>query len=241
MRLIPALRWGPIAVLLSIGTFAVAACTTPTSPSSTDSGGGSGGGSGGTGSGSVGMATLNINITDSPFSEADAVLVTFNEVSVHRSGSGWETLPFAGGFGERTCDLKKLQGPTDLLGVGSLPPGHYTQIRLHVDEARIFFDNASVGPACAPAITPPAGDSADVKVPSGEVKLNRQFTLTSGATTTILLDFDGDKSIKQTGGGNSGGNGNGNSNGRGNNPSDDDDDELGSYMMTPVIGVVSVQ
>ena len=48
----------------------------------------------------------------------------------------------------------------------------------------------------------------------------------------MLLDFDGDRSIKQTGGGN--GNGNGNGNG-GSGAS------TASYSMSPVIRVVSVQ
>jgi hypothetical protein len=47
------------------------------------------------------------------------------------------------------------------------------------------------------------------------VKLNRQFDVPAGGATTILLDFDGDRSIHETG------------NGR--------------YMMRPVIAVVSVQ
>jgi hypothetical protein len=54
-----------------------------------------------------------------------------------------------------------------------------------------------------------------VDVPSGVVRLNREFDLTSTTATTILLDFDGDKSVHMTGN--------------------------GKYMMTPVIGVVSVQ
>ena len=36
-------------------------------------------------------------------------------------------------------------------------------------------------------------------VPSGEVKLNREFTLAAGGSVNILLDFDGDKSIHQQG------------------------------------------
>jgi hypothetical protein len=131
-------------------------------------------------------------------------------------------MPFASGGGSRTCDLKKLQGHTDVLGVGPLAAGHYTQVRLVVSTANIYFDNPSSGPACAPAIAAPAGKSASVDVPSGEVKLNHQFTIASSAST-MLIDFDGDRSIKQTGSGN--GNGKGNS----------------KYMMTPVIRVVSVQ
>jgi hypothetical protein len=197
-----------------------------TSPGSGSGGGSSGGGSSGGGSGSGGSSpatgSLAIRITDSPFSDAKALLVTFSDVTVHRADvESWQTIPFAAGT-SRTCDLKKLQGPTDVLGVGSLPAGHYTQVRLVVASANIYFDSASSGPACAPSIAAPAGKSAPVDVPSGEVKLNHEFTTTSSATT-MLLDFDGDQSVKQTGSDN----GKGNSNTK--------------YLMTPVIRIVSVQ
>jgi len=203
----------------------------PSGPDSTSGGSGGAGGNGasggsnGGGSSSSVTGSLAINITDSPFSDAKALLVTFAEVNVHRSdGDSWQTMPFASGGASRTCDLKKLQGRTDVLGVGPLPAGHYTQIRLVVSSANIYFDNQSGGPACAPAIAAPSGKSAPVDVPSGEVKLNREFTI-AGSATTMLLDFDGDQSIKQIGSSN--GNGKGNSNTK--------------YMMTPVIRIVSVQ
>jgi len=165
---------------------------------------------------SSGARTLNLMITDSPFSDAKAVLVTFSEVSVHRSdGDSWERLPFADGGGTRTCDLKKLETAEDLLGVGALSAGRYTQIRLMVSQAKLYFDNAAAGSACATVFPVPAGSSADLEIPSGEVKLNREFELKESGATTILIDFDGDKSIHQTG------------NGR--------------YTMSPVISVVSVQ
>jgi uncharacterized protein DUF4382 len=126
----------------------------------------------------------------------------------------------------RTCDLKKLNGPVDVLGVASLPAGKYTQIRLNVSTAAIYFDAPSTGPACAPSITPPGGAFEPVTIPSGEIKLNNEFTL-AGAGTTITLDFDGDQSVRQTGGGNGRGNSGGTSSGK--------------YMMSPVIRVVSVQ
>src|SRR6185295_6930980 len=89
---------------------------------------------------SGGAGTLNMRLTDSPFSDAKAVLVTFSGVSAHREDSDWTTVPFpadAGGVAvtERTCDLKKLQGPVDVLGGGLLTAGHYTQIRLMVKQA----------------------------------------------------------------------------------------------------------
>lgn len=181
------------------------------------SSGGGGSVSGSTASTSAGEGTGTVLLTDSPFSDAQAVLVTFTEVAVHKSGGGWQTLPFAPPSASRTCDLKKLQGAQDILGTGPLPTGHYTQIRLMVSSATLYFDSATdpKEPACAPAIAAPAGSSASVEVPSGEIKLNREFDVTSNNVTTITLDFDGERSIHQTG------------NGR--------------IMMKPVVAVVSVQ
>jgi len=214
------------AVLLVAGAFACSGSgtpATPTDPAAAGSSSTSGGGASGSG-GSTG--TLAIHITDSPFSDAKALLVTFSEVTVHSANPGdWKTLPFASGS-TRTCDLKKLNGATDVLGIGSLPAGKYTQVRLNVSRAVIYFDAPSAGAPCAPQIAAPAGDSAPVDIPSGEVKLNNEFTI-AGPATTMLLDFDGDKSVHQTGSGNGNGNGNGNKNGK--------------YMMMPVIRVVSVQ
>jgi uncharacterized protein DUF4382 len=159
-------------------------------------------------------ARFNLRLTDSPFSDARAVLVTFSEVTAHRSDSDWTKVPFADGGASRTCDLKKLENSEDVLGTGPLPPGEYTQVRLVVQSARLYFDNPADGPACATAIVPPAGRMADLRIPSGEVKLNRGFTLAAEATTTMVLDFDGDRSIHQTGN--------------------------GVYMMSPVIGITRV-
>ncbi|HTM26420.1 MAG TPA: DUF4382 domain-containing protein [Vicinamibacterales bacterium] len=159
-------------------------------------------------------ATLNVMLKDSPFGDAKALLVTFSSVSAHLSGGDFMPLAFASGATSRTCDLKKLTTAQDVLGTGPLPTGHYTELRLVVASASIYFDNASAGSPCAPTIAAPGGRSAAVDVPSGEVRLNREFDVTSTTATTMLLDFDGDQSVKDTG------------NGR--------------YRMTPVISVVSV-
>jgi hypothetical protein len=170
------------------------------------------------------MTSLTVMLKDSPFGDARALLVTFSEVNVHAAGGDWITVPFAAAAGSRTCDLKKLEAAQDILGVGQLPAGHYTQLRLVVSSAAIYLQNASNGPACAPTIAAPGGTSASVDIPSGELKLNREFDLAASGGTTILLDFDGDQSLKLTGSGN--GNGHGN--------------DGGKYLMTPVIGIVSV-
>jgi uncharacterized protein DUF4382 len=209
--------------ILLAASFACSHSETPVTPTTNAAPNPTGGGPGGT---SSTMGSLAIHLTDSPFSDAKALLVRFSEVSVHNADTGdWKTLPFASGT-TRTCDLKKLNGATDVLGVGSLTAGKYTQIRLNVASAGIYFDNASVGGPCAAQIAAPAGQSAPVDIPSGEVKLNNEFTV-SGSGTKIVLDFDGDQSVHQTG--------SANGNGRGNAPSNS------KYIMSPVIRVVSVQ
>lgn len=186
-----------LTVMSACAVFALACGGSPTSPSAS-------------------TGTLNLRLTDSPFSDAKAVLVTFSEVSAHRdTDAGFTPLSFAGGATTRTCDLKKLEGAEDVLGVGALAAGHYTQVRLVVSGAKIYFDNASAGSACAAEVAPPEGASATLTIPSGEVKLNRQFEVAEGGSTTMVLDFDGDKSIHATG--------------------------AGAYMMSPVIAVKSVQ
>ena len=160
-------------------------------------------------------STLHVMIKDSPYSDAKALLVTFSEVSAHISGSGgFNMLPFSGGGTSRTCDLKKLQTAQDILGTGTLAAGHYTQVRLVVTSAVLYFDNASSGAACAPTIAAPAGRNANVTVSSGDVKLNREFDVTSSGATTILVDFNGDQSVTLQ--------------------------SNGEYRMSPVIAVVSV-
>ena len=214
-------------VSLMIGALACSGGQTSTSPTSSASsstvasGGNASGGSSGS---SNGTATLAIHLTDSPFSDAKAFLVTFSEVSVHSADTGaWTTLAFTGGATSRTCDLKQLQaGGTDLLGTTPLTVGgKYTQIRLTVTSALLYFNPIPpLGMPCLSGFTPPAGGTS-VKIPSGEVKLNQEFTVGAGSAA-IVLDFDGDQSVHQTGSGN--GNGHGNP----------------GYIMSPVIRVVSV-
>jgi hypothetical protein len=206
-----------IAVLLTASALACSgtSTSTPTAP------GTSGGASSSNGGTSATTAPLTVKLTDSPFSDAKALLVTFSEVSVHNADNdSWQVISNT----SRTCDLKQLNGPVDVLGVGSILTGHYTQVRLVVTSASIYFDNAASAPACQSTMTPPAGTSASVTVPSGEIKLNREFTVTD-AGATMTLDFNGDQSVKQTG----------SSNGRGGSNS------TNKYIMTPVISIQSVQ
>jgi len=174
------------------------------------------------GTGSSGTGTLTVMIKDSPIAQPTAVLVTFSELSAHKSGDGtsegdWVTVPFAAST--LTCDLMRLTNAKDVLGSGTLPAGHYTQLRVTVTDVKIYFETATSGPACAATMTtdpsPATEEAIPVDVPSGTLKLNREFNVPAAGLTTILLDFDAQKSIHQTGN--------------------------GKYKMTPVIAVVSVE
>ncbi len=153
---------------------------------------------------------FRVMLKDTPFGDAKAVLVTFSDVSVHASGGAWTTVLTT----PRTCDLKQLQNAQDVLGATTLTAGHYTQVRLTVSSAALYWQNAAPAGACAASITV-GGDYSTIEVPPGQLILNRPFDVGSAGTITMLIDFDGDKSINQTGN--------------------------GAYMMQPVISVVSVQ
>jgi len=188
-------------IALGLSLFALACSGSPTDPSRS--------------------GNLRLMITDAPFDDASALHVTFTEVKAHREdgAGGWLTVPFAGSPAAttRTCNLKKLDGPFDILGAASLDAGQYTQIRLVVQSAQIYFGGTATGePACATALAAPGGAMSEtLEIPSGEVKLIHPFALTSNGTTTIELDFDGGQSVNQTG------------NGR--------------YRMTPVIKILAVK
>lgn len=142
-----------------------------------------------------GGGTLVVQMHDAPFNEAEAVLVTFSDVSVRRDSGSMETLSFDGGA-TRTCDLKRLEdGHNELLASGSPPEGRYTQIRLAIADAHLYFENKTAMPACEARAETPGGRDRTVSIPSRVVTLNTDFEVHGGTRTTIILDFDGEKSI----------------------------------------------
>jgi hypothetical protein len=139
-----------------------------------------------TGCGSQG--TLVLQITDQPTPlQLETVDVTLSEVQVHFVGednstnttTGWHTIV----EGPVTYDLMQLINVTELLGQKDLPVGKYTQIRLVVDSATATI----------------AGESVELEIPSGEVKLVHGFDIEPGKTLTLTLDFDAQESIHAAG------------------------------------------
>ena len=168
-----------------------------------------------------GTGTFNLRLKDAPLPETMALLVTFSDVTAHVDGVGGSNkVAFANTTTTtdvtRTCDLLKLQNATDVLGVGQLPAGHYTMVRLVVKEAKLYDHQSPDGFTCVTGdvTTPPEGTPVNVQISGGEVKLNREFTVPEGGVTNMLIDFDAEKSVHQTGN--------------------------GQWMMSPVISVLEV-
>lgn len=145
------------------------------------------GGGGSSSSSSTGI--VSIGITDAkPLlpSGTTGVLITFNEVSVHRAGGGgWTSLPLA--QSPYTLDLYQF---TDGTGTDLVPPvelvtGKYTQIRIGVTEAKIVIN----------------GNEEQVEIPSEYLKTDKQFdfVVVGGGAVDLTVDFDLSQSIVVTG------------------------------------------
>jgi hypothetical protein len=141
----------------------------------------------------AGMGAVKINLTDAPGNYLE-VNVDIKQVRIHvsddsTSNDGWLDLPTNAGI----YNLLDLQNGIDTTVVDStfIPAGKVSQIRF------------VLGPDCSVMTS----DSVlhDLKVPSGEqsgLKINVHKSIPLGQALHVLLDFDAEKSIKQTGNGN---------------------------------------
>jgi hypothetical protein len=143
--------------------------------------------------------TLTVRLTDSPFGAARAVLITFSEVAVLR-GNDWERVPFPDGSTSTwTCDLKKLENNAqDVIAAGTLPLAEYTWVRFTIQSAKLYGDNAAQSPTpCARSIPEPAGASYVMSMASREARTNGSFPVVAGKATSMLIDFDGESSVRE--------------------------------------------
>lgn len=127
--------------------------------------------------------TLIIKVSDKPTDLAQLNL-TIDSVLVHRKGGGngtWVNLPFVNNVSEVTFDLLLLQNVTMDLSIGEIPPGNYTEIRMHVKAA-----NATYTDGYTDVLTIP--DRGELKI-----IIKRGFTIKAGQGTTLLIDIQPDK------------------------------------------------
>jgi len=134
--------------------------------------------------------TLHVSVTDAkPMlpSGTEHVLITFEEVRVHKAGGDWISLPLV--QSPYTIDLLQFSdgATTSLVPPVQLESGKYTQIRIVVTSASILF----------------SGDPNphEVEVPSGKLRTDKNFDfdVASGTAVDLTVDFDLSRSIVVTG------------------------------------------
>ena len=143
--------------------------------------------------------SVRIYMKDAPLDleQVEHIYITFSSITAHRTGQGWETV-FEG---EKTVDLKALMEGEALIADVELEAGDYTQLRLQISEASLVLN----------------GESHQLEIPSGEVKIPCLFTVDESSTVTIVLDFSAKDSIRVV-----------------------EADNSNRYILRPVIKVVSV-
>lgn len=143
----------------------------------------------------TGTGQLILKITDAPGDlNITRANITISEIKVHLSAgtgneSGNVTNVTAGWYtvvnNSQTFDLIALQDATEFLGSVNLSAGWYTQIRLYIEKAVLTID----------------GVEYDCKIPSNTIKLVSPFNILVNKTTTLILDFDIQESVHDTGNG----------------------------------------
>lgn len=123
------------------------------------------------------MGTLSISLTDAPASY-EAVNITFSEISAHIDNQ-WIAVR-----GEPiTVNLLDWNNGNSIeIGRADVPAGHYTQIRLKIDDCEVVLN----------------GQTQNVIVPSGAqtgLKFGPEFDVNLGSTYELMIDFDAHRSI----------------------------------------------
>lgn len=137
--------------------------------------------------------TLVVKVMDQPPKKdvASNVFVTFKAVKVHKTSedasaaideASWITVSTQ----EKKVDILAIKNVPQVIGEAKLAEGKYTQIRLDVKEAKATVIGAEVS----------------LKIPSDKIRIVNPFTITAGKTTTLTIDFDGDKIMDAAGKGN---------------------------------------
>lgn len=122
---------------------------------------------------------VKIYMKDAPINlaEVDHIYITFTTIKAHRAEQDpWITI-FEG---EKTVDLKALMEKEALIADVELEEGTYTQLRLEISTGNIEI----------------SGESHELQIPSGEVKIPCVFTVEQTGTVSIVLDFSAQDSIR---------------------------------------------
>ncbi|MCB9654770.1 MAG: DUF4382 domain-containing protein [Deltaproteobacteria bacterium] len=114
-----------------------------------------------------------------------AAIVHIDEVTAHVEGTGWVELLSTDDLVE--VDVLKLASHTVDLGLGNIPPGRVTQVRLHVASDS------------HPYVLTSSDTQVALKVPSGSqsgIKIKGNWDIGPCATATIALELAGKNALK---------------------------------------------
>lgn len=164
--------------------------------------------------------TFSLAFSDAPVDGLSKVCVAFDQITVkHNNGSesAWGTTSFAADQSSKGCIPNGLEIPKDVAGNPlfmvidlldyqganalqvlsdeKLEAGKYSQMRLSVlstwnDSSGVYADGTPYSHVEEIA----TGDKLDIRVPSGELKLDG-FDVTANATQAYTLEFDLRKSM----------------------------------------------
>jgi len=133
----------------------------------------------------VDKGIIIIGVTDKPDEDISAIVVTTNLIegnvrtSESENESDWQILLNV----EKSFDLIEVAGVEKTLGEAEIPAATYNQIRMHVTSVVVTLN----------------GKDVEAKVPSGIIKLVRQFKVKAEEKIVVTFDFDAEKSVVVTG------------------------------------------
>jgi hypothetical protein len=106
------------------------------------------------------------------------------EQQQEQQGQGaWVSLD---GGAAKSFDLIKIKGLEEVLTVGEVELGRYTQIRMTIETVEVTIGD---------------GEPQTATVPSGELRFTRPFDVMEDETTVLILDFDADRMVTLSGSG----------------------------------------
>ena len=156
-----------------------------------------GGGGGGSSSDSTaapsGTGSVAVLVTDGPSAEVEALILTINKISLIPAGNGEAVVIYDDPQPDtiNVLNYKSKEEPYFLTLKNEVPAGHYTKIRLEIENIAVE------GGPCA---------DQNIKLPSGKIDLNPRggFYVNEGESIAIQLDFDANKWFNLHEAGNSG-------------------------------------
>lgn len=129
------------------------------------------------------VGTVDVRVTDQANGEITAIVITANNLRANKSSqeddNGW--IPVI--EGEHTFDLLQVVGKEASLGIGTLEPGTYNQVRMDIVSVVITRDGVDI----------------EGEVPSSVLRIVRPFDVIAGETTILTFDFNADRSVVSAG------------------------------------------